>query len=328
MTTTKSGVSALIALIAALLLSFSTTHSIAQQYPTKPVRVVLAGAAGSLSDTLFRLVFSKLSEGLGQPFVIENIAGAAGVIAAQAVAKASADGYTLLATVNSVMTVNPFLYEKAGYDPISNFESVAMLAQISEVLIANPTLGAKTLEDLVRLAKASPEKITYSSAGNGHVQHLFMELFQRKAGVALVHVPYKGVVPGLQAVVAGEVGIVNVGLGLARPHIASGKVVALAQTNYIAKDALPGVPAITATYPDVDATGWIAVFAPKGVPKGVVAKLNGEIGKTMALPDIRARLVTIELTATAGAPSDLDRTLRADLMVNRDLVKSIGLKID
>lgn len=155
-----------------------------------------------------------------------------------------------------------------------------------------------------------------------------MELFQRKADIQLLHVPYKGVPPALQAVLSGEVGAINVGIGLARGHIASGKLVALAKTGYSAPDALPGVPALTAQYPDAESIGWLGIFAPKGTPKEVVAKLNAEIVKALSLPDMKARLLSLDLHAASGSPSDLDRALRADIALNRDLVNSIGLKAD
>lgn len=317
-----------IALILGLILGLHHACLNAQAYPTKPVRVVLPTAAGSLSDSLTRLVFSKVSEALGQQFIVDNRPGAGGLIGAEAVAKAPPDGYTLLVAVNSIMVVNPFLYSKITYDPIRDFEPVSMLIRISEVLIVNPSLGVKTLDEFVRLAKARPRQITYASGGNGHVTHLMMELFQRKAGIQLVHVPYKGPSPAMQAMISGEVDALNVGIGLARPHIASGKVLALAKTGMPAKDALPAVPALTAFYPDAEYIPWIAVFAPKGVSNEIVTKLNMEIGKALASPDIRTRMGDMDVIPVGGSPRDLDQTLRADLAVNRDLVKSIGLKLD
>lgn len=317
-----------ITLILGLILGLHHACLNAQAYPTKPVRVVTTTPAGSLSDNLARLVFSRLSETLGQPFIVDNRPGAGGIIAAEVAAKAPPDGYTLLSAVNTVMVVNPFLHSKLSYDPLRDFEPVSMLTQISEVLVVNPSLGAKTLEEFVRLAKARPGKITYASSGNGTATHMMMELFQRKAGIQLAHVPYKGVTPAMQAMASGEVGALNIGIGLARPHIASGKVLALAKTGMPAKDALPAVPALTTFYPDAEYIPWVAVFAPKGTPKNVVAKLNAEIGKALALSEIRTRLGNMDLTPASGSTGDLDRTVRAALAVNRELVKSIGLKID
>ena len=316
------------ALCAAWLLAAPCALVFAQAYPVKPVRVVQSGAPGSLGDTVTRLVFSRVSEATGQQFVIDNRPAAGGSIAAEVVARAPADGYTLLSSVNSVMAVNPLVYSKIGYDPLRDFDAVSMLVKYSEVLIAHPSLGAKSVADLVALAKARPKQITYASGGNGHTTHLMMELFQRKAGILLVHVPYKGMSPAVQSVAGAESAIINVGLGLARPHITNGRVIALAKTGFPSKEALPGVPALTASYPDAEYIPWTAVFAPKGTPQSVVVRLNAEIAKAMSAPEFRSRMADLDIAVIGGSPTDLDKTLRADVSVNRELVKSIGLKLD
>jgi tripartite-type tricarboxylate transporter receptor subunit TctC len=320
--------SCLIALTSAVLLELHHTHLLAQEYPTRPVRVVVPNAPGSLNDSLARIVFSKASDILGQQFVVDNRAGAGGGIGAELVAKSPPDGYTLLVTANTIMVVNPFLYSKLAYDPVRDFEAISMLAKISEVLVVSPTLGVKTLDEFVRLAKSRPRQVTYASGGNGHPTHLMMELLQRKAGIQLIHVPYKGTSPAMQALVSGEVGAYNIGIGLARPHIVSGKVVALAKTGWPSKDALPGVPPLTAFFPDAEYIPWQAAFAPRGTPKDIVLKLNTAIGKALASSDVKTRMAEIDLTAIGGSPGDLDRTVRMDLTVNSVLVKGIGLKLD
>jgi tripartite-type tricarboxylate transporter receptor subunit TctC len=314
-------------LIAGLLPAMNSSGAAAQGYPTKPVRVVNLGA-GSLADSVTRLVFARVSETLGQPFIVDSRPGAGGNIAAAFVAKSPADGHTLFLSVQNVLVVNPFLYANPGFDSLRDFEAVSLVAKISEVLIAHPSLGAKSLADLVRLAKARPGEIGYSSGGNGHPQHLFMELFQRKAAIKLSHVPYKSVPQAVLAVVGGEVGVMNVGIGLARPHIASGKLVALAKTGYLAADTLPGIPALTTAYRDTEYVPWLAVFAPKGVPAEVVTKLNAAIGRALAAPDVVSRLKEIDVTPVPSSPGELDKTVRADMAVNRELVKSLGLKLD
>lgn len=314
-------------LIAGLLLILNCTGASAQGYPIKPVRVVNIGA-GSLADSVTRLVFARVSETLGQQFIVDSRPGAGGNIAAAFIAKSPADGHTLFLSVQNVLVVNPFLYANPGFDPLRDFEAVSLVAKISEVLIAHPSLGAKSLADLVRLAKARPGEIGYSSGGNGHPQHLFMELFQRKAGIKLSHVPYKTVPQAVLAVVGGEVGVMNVGIGLARPHIASGKLVALAKTGYLAADTLPGIPALTTAYRDTEYVPWLAVFAPKGVPAEVVTKLNAAIGRALAAPDVVSRLKEIDVTPVPSSPGELDKLVRADMAVNRELVKSLGLRLD
>lgn len=313
--------------IAGLLLAIYSSGPAAQGYPTKPVRVVNI-AAGSLADTTTRLVFARVSEALGQQFIIDSRPGAGGNIAAAFVAKSPADGHTLFLTTQNVLVVNPFMYANPGFDPLRDFEAVSMVARISEVLIAHPSLGVKSLADFVRLAKAKPGEIAYASGGNGAATHLFMELFQRKAGIKLSHVPYKGVPQGVLAVVGGEVGVMNVGIGLARPHVASGKLVALAKTGYLAADTLPGIPALTTVYPGTEYVPWQAVFAPKGVPAEVVTKLNAAIGRALAAPEVVSRLKEIDVTPVSSSPGELDKTVRANMAVNRELVKSLGLKLD
>jgi tripartite-type tricarboxylate transporter receptor subunit TctC len=313
---------------AGLLLGLHGTGAAAQAYPSKPVRVITMAAAGSLADSVTRITFTRVSEALGQPFIVDNRPGAGGNISAVLVAKSPPDGHTLYLTVQTVMVVNPFLYARPGFDTLRDFEPISMVAKVSEVLVVHPSLGTKSLAELVRLAEARPGQISYASAGNGHPTHLMLELIQRKAGIQLSHVPYKGTPQAVLAVVSGEVGVLNIGIGLVRPHIASGKLVALTKTGHPSPDALPGVPLLTATYPDAEYVPWTATFAPKGTPSEIVAKLNSTIARALATPDTVSKLKELDLTAAPGSPADLEKTIRADMAVNRELVKSIGLKLD
>lgn len=172
-----------------------------------------------------------------------------------------------MVAVNTILAVNPFLYAKPGFEPLRDFEPISMAAKISEVLVVNASVGAQSVAEFVNLAKAKPAQIGYSSGGNGHPTHLMMELFQRKAGFRLSHVPYKGTPQAVQAVLAAEVGVMNIGIGLVRPHIASGKLIALAKTGFPSPDSLPGVPALTATYPDAEYVPWLAVYGPRECPR-------------------------------------------------------------
>jgi tripartite-type tricarboxylate transporter receptor subunit TctC len=322
------GKRALAALAAGLGVTLHGALAVAQAYPAKPVRVLVGNAPGSLNDNVARLVFARVGEALGQQFVVDNRAGAGGIIAAEIVAKAPPDGYTLLNAGSTNVALAPLLYSKVGYDSLRDFDAVSLLTRVSDVLVVHPSLGARTVPDFVALAKARPRQIAYASGGNGHPTHLMMELFQRKAGIALVHVPFKGTSPGVQALLAGEVAAFSISIGLVRAHIAGGRLVALAKTGFASKDALPGVPALTQFYPDAEYIPWQGVFAPRGTPRKVVARLNAELGRALAAPDVRSRLAELDAAVAGGPPSELDRMLREAVKVNSELVKSIGLRVD
>ena len=305
-----------------------TTAALAQAWPQKPVRVVVGNSAGSLSDVLARQIFARLSQTLGQQFIIDNRAGAGGAIGAEAVARSAPDGYTFLFGTDGMMVINPFVYSKLGYDTLRDFASVSLLAKIPYVLIVNSAFAAKSLEEFIGEAKARPRQINYSSGGNGHPTHLEMELIARKAGVELVHVPYKGTGPALQAVVSGEVAATAIGLGIALPHIASGRVRALVIGGPRAKDMLPRVADLVSVLPDAEYVSWLALFAPAGTPAAIVDRLNAELAKALQLPEVHRQLVEVGMAAIGSSPAELDRVLRADLNSNRELVKALGLKLD
>ena len=307
---------------------FAAPISWGQAWPQKPVRVVVGNAPGSLSDVLSRQIFNNVGQSLGQSFVIDNRAGAGGALAAEAVAKSSPDGYTLLFGTDGIMAINPFVYSKLGYDPLRDFAAVSLLAKLPYVLIVNPSLGAKSMEEFISLAKARPMQINYASGGNGHATHLEMELLARKAGIRLVHVPYKGTSPALQAVVSGEVGANFIGLGIALPQIASGKVLALAIGGPREKDVLPRVPDLLAKVPDSEYVSWMGLFVPAATPKPVIDKLNAAVVKALQSADARARLVELGMASIGSSPGELAQELRSNLNVTRELVKSLGLKMD
>lgn len=305
-----------------------TTTALAQAWPQKPGHVIVGNSAGSLSDVLARQIFAKLSLSLGQQFIIENRAGAGGAIAAEVVAKAAPDGYTYLFGTDGIMVINPFVYSKLPYDTLRDFASVSLLAKIPYVVIVHPSVAANTLGEFIAAAKARPKQINYGSGGNGHATHLEMELIARKAGMELVHVPYKGTAPALQAVVAGEVAATAIGLGIALPQINSGKVRALVIGGPRAKDMLPKVPDLLSALPDSEYVSWQALFAPTGTPAAIISRLNSELVKALQMPEIQKQLADVGMTPIASSPAELDKVLRADLNTNRDLVKALGLKLD
>jgi tripartite-type tricarboxylate transporter receptor subunit TctC len=311
-----------------LLLGLFASVASAQFWPQKPVRVVVGNAPGSLSDILSRQIFNHVGQSLGQVFIVDNRAGAAGAVAAEAVARSPADGYTVLFGTDGIMAINPFVYAKLGYDPLQDFAPVSLLAKLPYVLIVSPALGVKSIEEFVAIAKARPGRINYSSGGNGHATHLEMELLARKAGIALVHVPYKGTAPAVQAVVSGEVGANMVGLGIALPQIASGKAVALVIGGPRGQDVLARVPNLVAKYPEAEYVSWLGLFAPAATPKPVIDRLNGAVVKALESPDVKVRLTELGMASIGSSPGELAAELRSNLKVTRDLVKSLGLKLD
>ena len=312
----------------ALVLAFFAAQAAAQSWPQKPVKVVVGNAPGSLSDIISRQMFAVAGQSLGQTFIIDNRAGAGGSMAADVVAKSSPDGYTVLFGTDGIMAINPFVYTKLGYDPLRDFASVSLLAKLPYVLIVSPTLGVKTIDEFVALAKSKPGMITYSSGGNGHATHLEMELLARKAGIQLVHVPYKGTAPAVQAAVAGEVMANMVGLGVAVPQINSGKVTALLIGGPREKDFMPRVPDLGAKYPDALYISWLGLFVPATTPKPVIDRLHGAVVKSLEASDVKLRLSELGMASIGSSPAELDRELRDNIAVTRELVKSLGLKLD
>ncbi|MSQ51422.1 MAG: tripartite tricarboxylate transporter substrate binding protein [Betaproteobacteria bacterium] len=302
--------------------------TVAQDYPAKPVRVVVANTTGSLGDIISRVLFAKASESFGEQFLIDNRPGAGGAIGAAFVAGASPDGYTLLLGSDSIMTIGPHLHSKLGYDTLRDFAAVTMVAKVPFGIVAHPSVGVKSMDDFLRLAKARPGQINYSSGGNGHGTHVNMAMLQWKAGIQLVHVPYKGTGPALQAVISGEVSAAAMGLGSVLPHIQSGKVVALAIGGPRARDVLPNVPDLGKLVPDSEYISWQAVFAPAGTPRQVVEKLNATLATAMAAPEVMKRMVSIGMTAVGSTAAELEQTVRREFSVNGELVKLMGLKVE
>jgi tripartite-type tricarboxylate transporter receptor subunit TctC len=309
-------------------LFFTTGTALAQDWPKKPVRMIVANSAGSLSDIMARLVLSRVSENLGQAFVIENKPGAGGSIAAAEVAKATPDGYTLLYASDGQLTINPFIYSKLGYDPLRDFAPVSLICKITQALYVNSAAGAKTLDEFVKAARANPGKFTYASGGNGHATHLAMELFLWKANLQLVHVPYKGTGPAVQAAAAGEVNAVAISTSLAKPFVDQGRLVTLASIGAPSADVMPGVPALNKTFRDSEMVSWQAVLGPVKMPGEVVQTLNAAIAKAVVSREVGERLKDGGTHAMASSPAELMELIRTDHARNGELAKRMNLKVD
>lgn len=306
----------------------ATSSAFAQDWPKKAARVVVPNSAGSLSDLVARLVFAKVSELLGQQFYVDNRPGAGGSIGAELVAKAPPDGYTIIQVSDGTVTVNPFIYPKLGYDPLRDFAPVSLVTKLTQALYVNSSLGVKTLDDFVRMARANPGKLTFASGGNGHATHLAMGLFLWKANLDLVHVPYKGTGPALQAAAAGEVSALMIATSIAQPFVASGKLIPLATVGASTPDVLPGVPPLASKFPGAELDSWQAVVVPAKTPPEIVRVLHDAIAKAVASRDISEKLRAGGTDAVASTPQELGKLVHEEYQRNRELLKHLKLKVD
>jgi tripartite-type tricarboxylate transporter receptor subunit TctC len=314
-----------------LLLLFAlmaATAASAQDWPRKAVRVVVPNSAGSLSDLVARLVFAKVSDLLGQQFYIDNRPGAGGSIGAELVAKSAPDGYTIGQISDGQLTVNPFIYPKLGYDPLRDFAPVSLVTKLTQALYVNSSLGPKTLDDFVKMARANPGKLTFASGGNGHATHLAMGLFLWKANLDLVHVPYKGTGPALQAAAAGEVSALMIATSIAQPFVASGKLIPLATVGASTPDVLSGVPPLASRFPGAELQSWQAVAAPAKTPPEIVRVLHDAIAKALASPEVADKLRAGGTDAVSSTPQELDELVHEEYPRNRELIQRMKLKID
>lgn len=284
----------------------------AQGYPSKPVRFVIPFPPGGGTDILGRALAPKVSGGLGQQLVVENRGGAGGNIGSEYVAKAAPDGYTLLLGANT-LAINATLYQKLGFDPIKDFAAVTMLALGPMVLVAHPSVPAKSVRELVALAKRDASNLNFSSPGNGTPHHIAGELFNRMAGVSITHIPYKGGGPALADVLAGQTQLSMLTMGTVKPHIEAGKLMALGMASAHRSQVAPDVPTISESgVPGYAAELWYGVFAPKGTPPGVIRRLHAEFNKAIAAPEVKDRVLGQGFEIWTSTPEELDRILATD----------------
>jgi len=298
------------------------------QYPTRPVRLLVPIPPGGGPDIVGRLVAAKLADSFGQAVVVENRVGGNGSIAGDAVAKATPDGYTLLLGMDSLLTVNPHLYGKMPFDPLRDLAPVASLVSNGFFLAVNPQVPAQTFPEFIDYARRANPPLHYASGGNGSQHHLTMERLKARAGLNLVHVPYKGGAPATIATVAGEVAVMMSGTSTA-PQIRSGRLRALAYTGPKRSAILPDVPAIAEFYPDFEMTQWYGVFAPAGTPEPGLARLRAEIASALRTSDVVERLkASGGVEAWITTPEEFAAAIRADYEKNGKLVREIGIKLD
>ncbi len=307
-----------------LALLFVINSVDAQTWPQRPVRLVVPLPPGSGSDLLARGLAQRLTALWGQPVVVDNRPGGNMIIATDAVAKSAPDGYTLLFGVDTSFTVNPHLYAKLPYDAVKDFQPVTHLTSFGVVLVANPSVPANNLAELVALAKKQPGKVSYASIGSGTQMHLLSAMLENKAGVQLLHVPYKGIPQMSLAVLTGEVNMTWVGVFTARPQVQSGKLKALAYSGPSRSNLMPDVPtAIEQGYPDVEMSVWYGILAPAGTPRAIVERVHADVVRVMADPEFREK----EMLGKGYEPSGLGPEQFAALMAKESQQRAVMVKI-
>jgi tripartite-type tricarboxylate transporter receptor subunit TctC len=313
-----------------LWLSFSVAGiagAWAQNYPAKPVRILVGYAAGGSVDLVGRIVGQKLGENFGQQFVVDNRPGAASNIAADLVAKSAPDGYTLLVSSSGSLGTNLAIYSKMPYDPLKDLTPIAMLVHQGNALILNPSVPAKNVKEFIALAKARPGQLNYGSGGNGSSQHMATELFQNLAGVKMVHVPYKGGAPAIADLIGGQIDLIFAPVPEAIPYVRTSRVRALAVTATRRSLMLPDVPTFAeAGVPGYDFDGWMGIAGPAGLPREVVMRLNAEVNKALAANDVKTRLQDLGLELAGGTPEQLAAYMREQSAKMIKLAKDAGIK--
>jgi tripartite-type tricarboxylate transporter receptor subunit TctC len=315
--------------LAACACAFPGTLPIAraQDYPARPVRVIVGFAPGGSADILARLMAQWLSERLGQQFIIENRAGAGTNIATEAVARAAADGYTLL-LVTASNFINATLYDKLSFNFMRDIAPVVLLAREPNVMVVHPSVPAKTVAEFIAFARANPGKITMASGGNGAPSHVTGELFKMLAGVNLVHVPYRGAGPALSDLLGGQVQLYFAPMSAAIEYIRAGQLRALAVTAATRSQALANVPTVSEFVPDFEASQWYGIGAPRNSPAEIVAQLNTEMNAVLSLPMVKMRLAELGETALGGSPAEFGRLIAEETVKWGQVVRFSGAKAD
>jgi tripartite-type tricarboxylate transporter receptor subunit TctC len=312
--------------IAALVGAACVAH--AQEWPTKPVRWIVPYPPGGGTDVIARIMQSRMSEGLGQPIVIENRGGAGGAVGTEAAARAAPDGYTFLFTLSS-HTINPLLY-KLSYNVERDFVSVSLIVSVPQLIAANPNAPVKSMQDLVAQAKAQPGQLAFASVGNGTPSHIAGELLMLKTGIHLVHVPYKGGGPAVIDTIGGQVPLLFVTAPAAMSHVRAGKLRPLAVTTLKRSPGAPEIPTVAEALnlPDYEVDSWYAMFAPAKTPPAIVARMQKEVARAVQLPDIRQKLIEQGGDPVGGTSEDLDRVVKGELRKWAEVIRDAKIKLD
>lgn len=310
------------------LVALASGAAVAQEYPHRPVTIIVPQAVGGANDILGRILADQLARQLGQQFIVENRVGAGGNIGTGAAAKAPRDGYTLLFTISAAHAVNPTLYKQVPFDPVKDFDPVMLVGTVPFLLVVNPSVPASSVQELIALAKREPGKIAYGSSGNGTTNHLLGEMFKSMAGVDMLHVPYKGVAAILTDMLGGRVQVAFASVPSVRSHVKDGKLRALGISTMKRSSVAPDVPPVGDAVAGYDADFWVGLFTPAGTPKEVPARLNAALAKALANPEVRERFAAQGADVVGGSPEQLAAALRDDIAKWAKVVKAAGVTID
>jgi tripartite-type tricarboxylate transporter receptor subunit TctC len=313
--------------VAAFLVVGSASAS-AETWPTRPVKVIVAFAAGGPTDLVARVIAQKLTEETGQSFYVENIGGAGGNIGTTRAAQSAPDGYTILVTGGNI-TNNPYLYTRVSYDPLKDFDAVTVAGSTPVVLAINPLLPAQTVKDLVALIRANPGKYSFASPGTGTPPQLVGSLFNQSLKLDLIHVPFNGGGPAVSSTVGGHTPISFGATAPAVPLIKDGKLRALGVTGKVRSTALPEVPTMAeAGFPEVEGTTWTAVVVPTGTPKDIIAQLHGKVVASLATPEVKASFAAMAYEPIGNSPEECTAFFRAEMAKWSQVIKAAGLRAD
>jgi tripartite-type tricarboxylate transporter receptor subunit TctC len=312
--------------LAMTLAASTSTLWAADSYPVRPIRLIAPFASGGTLDVTVRLVAQKLSDGLGTNVVVDNRPGANGIIGTELVARATPDGYTALLTTGS-FTSNVAVYRKLPYDAQKDFAAVSEIARsYGLILVVHPGVPARSVKELVALAKAQPGKLGFASAGVGNLTHLTGEFLKALAGIDLKHIPYKGSAPAMNDVLGKRVEMTFVSTVFVQPFITSGRVHPIALTGAIRTPVLPDVPTFKESgYPEFNLTGWYGLWFSGGTPHAIVQRVQAEVAKLVALPDVRKRLDELGLVAVGSTPAEFEKFIAEDIALNRSIVARVGM---
>jgi tripartite-type tricarboxylate transporter receptor subunit TctC len=313
-----------LALAAACLVVTPTT---AQTWPTKPIKMIIPFPAGGGTDLIGRLMAKHLSDRLGQQVYVENRGGANGAIGLQALAQSEPDGYTISAASDTPLVVNPSLYEKLPYQPLRDFQPVAGMVRFPGMVAVHPSVPAKTISELIALAKAKPGSLAYSTGGIGNFGHLAAELFSLAADVKMLHVPYRGVGPATQAILAGDVQLTFSNIATTMPHVIAGKLVALAVNEPKRLPAFPDLPTVAETVPGFEMAPWVSIIVPAKTPKAIVERLEKEVRAVMADPAVVKICNEQQIAINAISAAELTDLIKKDMEKWAEVVKKANIKV-